>query len=80
MFAYERLDSSMLPGKNHFFIWSEWTGSVDEWRDGLDVTLRWCRDEFGVPGRGQVALWYSYADAIWFRDEVDACAFRLRWC
>jgi hypothetical protein len=74
MFAYERLDSSMLPGKNHFFIWNR------ERRGDLDAIRRWCRDEFGAPGQGQVALWYSYLGAFWIRDEIDACAFRLRWC
>lgn len=37
---------------------------------------RWCIEQFGRGGH----RWMSSLFEIGFRDEADACAFKLRWC
>lgn len=37
---------------------------------------RWCIEQFGRSGR----RWMTGQFEIGFRDEADACAFKLRWC
>lgn len=71
-------------GEFHKMNVAFWIESEDYWRlhvgEREKITfpvLRWCREQFGEPFDGR---WNHTYDWIAFRDDVDACAFKMRWC
>lgn len=72
MFRYTKLVTPNLCGHRHRFILK--TGNITP-------VLFWCDDNFGCPVQAMTgSRWYALSAIIYFRDDDDAFAFRMRWC
>jgi hypothetical protein len=47
----------------------------------VEAADAWCHEHFGPPGFGEECRWVanSTLNAYWFRNELDAFTFRIRW-
>lgn len=49
--------------------------------DPVSEIAKWCLDSFGEPDTpNYYSRWTRFGTSFWFRDDVDAFAFRMRWC
>lgn len=53
----------------------------------INAAVLWCRDQFGAPfgtiggdRASDTPSWGHTDDGIWFKDDIQAMNFRLRWC
>lgn len=68
--------------QGHDFGFSVNCDTLKEDNEMMDQAFVWCVDQFGLPGeyRDPEARWLTGSHLVFFRSEVDATAFRLRWC
>lgn len=76
---------AVLSLAKHYEEYQRWHAFEAEWERPndfprldalLDEIEAWCVDQFGDSGTRFIMIGLIYL----FRDEIDATAFRLRWC
>lgn len=64
-------------GQPYTFSLAENAGTNSTWREAH----QWCTEQFGPrPPLVHGSRWWSVPGTIFFANETDACAFRVRWC
>lgn len=73
MFRYVQGSKPDLDGHRYMFILLE--------QVSITPMFQWCVEQFGLePDEATGSRWYCIGGRIFFRDEIDAFQFRMRWC
>lgn len=71
MFEYKYRQGYLYP----YWFYARFNGG---YLRGKDEAVVWCVDQFGPISRH--SGWARNSEAVMFKDDAQATAFRMRWC